>query len=571
MWGSKLRFRLAVVFVKEHGLAANIVVVDIQQNNLHIVSETLQKRLTDAPWVTCSVLKTNPDGLFDGIKADTLIYFPPIHAKRGTLDMAAVTQVLTGAASAGVVHAIVLSSAEVYGPRPHNIGFLPETRPRSYSGKNAIAQQWIVFEECAEQIFANCKLTILRPAPVLVPGGHGYFSRLFDGRVSVTLPGHDPTMQVLSPDDVIEAICLSVQKSTGGIYNVSPDGVITLRGAFGLAGIKRLMAPKMVQRLFRRRPADQLDSVRYSWTVSNKKIKTDLGFAPQKSSVAALSDFVTHTKPKVVIPQTVKNKAFDDYGLDKAYVETYRRTLFQFLRHVYWRIEYAGIENIPKQGRAVLTGVHRGLMPLDAVTTFLLIVNECQRHPRFLIHPTLIKFPFQFNFMTKLGGMIACQENADYVLEREEILGIYPEGIHGAFTHYRDAYKLGKFGRDEYVKMALRNRAPIVPFVTVGTPEIFPIFVKFNWRWWKRLTLWPCFPIAPPFPLLPVPLPSKWHIRFLEPIHIEKYYSPEAADDPAAIREITTDVRCRMQAALDEMVAKRKHIFWGSIFKEAKG
>jgi 1-acyl-sn-glycerol-3-phosphate acyltransferase len=170
--------------------------------------------------------------------------------------------------------------------------------------------------------------------------------------------------------------------------------------------------------------------------------------------------------------------------------------------------------------------------------------------------------------MTKLGGMIACQENADYVLGRDEILGIYPEGIHGAFTAYKNAYQLGKFGREEYVKIALRNRAPIVPFVTVGTPEMFPIIAKLNWRWWKRFSLWPCFPIAPPFPLLPVPLPSKWHIRFLDPIHIEKEYPPEAADDKAVVKEISARIKQRMQDAMDEMVAKRKHVFWGSIFKE---
>ena len=63
------------------------------------------------------------------------------------------------------------------------------------------------------------------------------------------------------------------------------------------------------------------------------------------------------------------------------------------------------------------------------------------------------------------------------------------------------------FGRDEFVKAALRNAVPIIPFVTVGNVEIFPVLAKLDWAWWKRLSGWPCLPIAPPFRKMTV-LPS---------------------------------------------------------------
>jgi 1-acyl-sn-glycerol-3-phosphate acyltransferase len=196
-----------------------------------------------------------------------------------------------------------------------------------------------------------------------------------------------------------------------------------------------------------------------------------------------------------------------------------------------------------------------------------LLVQNLRRYPRFLIHPGLIKFPFLFNYMTKLGGIIACQENAAYVLERDEMLGVFPEGIRGAFALYRDAYKLGKFGRDEYVKIALRHRAPIIPFITIGSAEIFPILTKIDWGWWKRATEWPAFPITPTFPFLPpIPLPAKWHTQFLPPIHIEQRYPPEAAGDPAMVRAISREVRTSMEEAIAEMLRRRKSIFYGSIF-----
>ena len=185
-----------------------------------------------------------------------------------------------------------------------------------------------------------------------------------------------------------------------------------------------------------------------------------------------------------------------------------------------------------------------------------------------MIHPTLVKFPFLFNFMTKLGGIIACQENADYVLERDEIVGIFPEGIHGAFALYKDAYRLGKLGRDEFVKIALRNQAPIIPFVTVGSAEIFPIFKKIEWRWWKRYSEWPCLPLTPTFPFLPLPLPSKWHTQFLTPIHVENLYSRSAAEDPATVRAISREVKSEMEVAIQRMLGRRKSIFYGSVFEQ---
>ena len=209
--------------------------------------------------------------------------------------------------------------------------------------------------------------------------------------------------------------------------------------------------------------------------------------------------------------------------------------------------------------------MHRGFMPFDGTMALYDLVRRLDRIPRFLIHPSLTKFPFLADFMGKLGCIMACQEAGDYVLQRDELLGVFPEGIRGAFTMYKRAYTLGKFGRDEYVRMALRNRAPILPFVTVGSAEIYPILGRVDWRWFTRYTEWPFLPVTNP-----VPLPTKWHTRFLPPMHIENEYPPEAADDPALVRKISVEVRQRMQATVDDMLLRRRRIFSGTIFDEAE-
>jgi 1-acyl-sn-glycerol-3-phosphate acyltransferase len=316
------------------------------------------------------------------------------------------------------------------------------------------------------------------------------------------------------------------------------------------------------------RSIEQLDYIRYSWTISNRKAKRDLKWEPCRSSVEALRDFRIAEAGHLTSHQ-LPSLEFDDYGMDKQYIETYGRRMFKFLHDHYWRVEVKDLHHVPREGRAVLVGVHRGFMPWDAVMALHLIVRDVGRYVRFLIHPGLIKFPFLFNFHTKLGGIVACQENADFVLKRDEILGIFPEGIKGAFLLYRDAYKLTKFGRDEFVKIALRHRAPIVPFVTVGSAEIFPILKKVNWGWWKRNTEWPTFPITPTWPFVgAIPLPSKWHTQFLQPLHIEDRYPPEAADDPEVVSAISQEVRSRMEQAIREMLRRRQSIFFGSIFED---
>lgn len=251
--------------------------------------------------------------------------------------------------------------------------------------------------------------------------------------------------------------------------------------------------------------------------------------------------------------------------MDREYIARCGRTLFKFLCDYYWRIEARGLEHLLRQGPAVLAGTHRGFMPWDGVMALHLVVRETGRVPRFLTHPGLLKFKFLANFFTRLGGVLACQESANRVLQSGQILGVYPEGVQGAFALYREAYQVRRFGHRDFVKMALRHRVPIIPFVNVGSAEALPVFAQIKSRLWTRYMDWPCIPIST-FPFVPVPLPSKWHVEFLPPVHVEQQYGPEAADDDSVVRKISQDLRSRMQQAIDEMLRRRRSVFWGSAF-----
>lgn len=458
---------------------------------------------------------------------------------------------------------LLVSSALIYGIGPGRQSLATEEYVAPGNDGRRICEQWSALEDLAcRSLSRNVRLVILRPVVVLP--SPTIFSRLLSRSLAPTIPGHDPSLQFLSLDDLAQAIDCAFERNQPGIFNVAPDDVVPLHAAVRIAGGHRLAIPRTLQRITKNTEA--LDYLRYSWTVSTEKTKNELGFSAAKSSVVALAELNARNGHRPA-PQL----RFDDFGMDKDYIQFYGKLLFRYVSDYYWRIEEKGLEHIPRQGRGVLVGVHRGFMPFDGVMALHRVVQKTGRYPRFLVHPGLLKFPFLAIFMTRLGGVVAWRQSADRILQDDELLGIFPEGIQGAFSYYRNVYQLKEFGRDAYVKIALRNRAPLIPFVTVGSAEIFPILAKIKSRLWTRYSDWPCLPITPTFPLLPLPLPSKWHTQFLPPIHIEKQYPPEAAQDSSVVKAISLDVRTRMQQAINEMLSRRRSVFFGSIFQEEAG
>jgi 1-acyl-sn-glycerol-3-phosphate acyltransferase/nucleoside-diphosphate-sugar epimerase len=532
------------------------------------IAESLVEALSGSPHVElCERVSHDPQRIEAAAfsRYDTVVC-SPLHSGNASTgpDVTIAREVCARLASLPLKQAIVLGSAAVYSPSHQNAGLLDETTfiPE---GRSEIADGWREVEQFSTQIGEKSGApppvhTILRSAAVL--DGEDYFSRLLTGRVAITYPGHDPTIQLLSVRDLAGAVAAVVEHRAGGVYNVAPAAGIPLKAALRVAGVPRLPLGRLAQNAVRAvassaslsAPPDQLKYIQFSWTVSGDKLRRETGFVPALTSEQAILDLTGGGKPAT--------GDYDEFGMDAPYIRRYCTHLFHLLHEMYWRVEIDGIEHIPERGRGVLVGMHRGFMPFDGVMALYALVTKRNRIPRFLIHPSLTKFPFLADFMAKLGGIMACQENGDWVLQRDELLGVFPEGIRGAFTMYDRAYTLGKFGRDEFVRMALRNRAPIYPFVTVGSAEIYPILKRVDWSWFKRYTEWPFLPIT----AAPFPLPSKWHTQFLPPMHIEQEYGPEAAENAKTVHRISLEVRQRMQASIDEMLLRRKSIFYGSIF-----
>jgi 1-acyl-sn-glycerol-3-phosphate acyltransferase len=277
-----------------------------------------------------------------------------------------------------------------------------------------------------------------------------------------------------------------------------------------------------------------------------------------------LAEFLRNKKggrPDLLAPR------YDDYGLDVDYIRAWGGW-FSFLRNVYWRIEHEGMENIPQTGAAMFVSNHRGFMPLDAVMHLSLIMTHRGRIPRFLIIPLLLRTPYMCNFLTKLGGVIASQENAARLFAAGELVGIFPEGIRGTFSPYKTTYKLRDFSRSQFAKIAIENQVPIVPCAVIGHAEIFPIIGRIDSSFVVKEIGWPYLPIAPMFPLAPIPFPSKWHVRLLEPVGMQGLRAADA-ENAKLVRDFARYIQEIMQRNIDDMLPKRKSVFWGKVLTGA--
>ena len=253
----------------------------------------------------------------------------------------------------------------------------------------------------------------------------------------------------------------------------------------------------------------------------------------------------------------------DDFGFDTAYTASVQGPGVWVYRN-YFRVDTDGVENVPARGRALLVANHAGVVPYDGAMIRLAVLAEHSepRHARMLVADWAFALPFLGMFLQKTGNVVAHPDNATELLERDELVGVFPEGIKGATKRFADRYRVRRFGRGGFIQVALRTGAPIIPVAVVGSEEIHPVL--FDIPAVAEVLGLPAFPVTPTWPLLgplgAVPLPSKWIISFGEPIRLDGY-GPEDATDPATVLDLSERVRSRIQVRLHELLGKRRSAF----------
>jgi 1-acyl-sn-glycerol-3-phosphate acyltransferase len=253
----------------------------------------------------------------------------------------------------------------------------------------------------------------------------------------------------------------------------------------------------------------------------------------------------------------------DDWGFDEEFAEA-ALPFLEFMYDRWWRVHAEGVENVPSHGRVLLVANHAGIMPWDATMMGVAMMREhpLPRPPRFLVLDWAFDLPYVSVAMRKLGGVPASPFNAIRLLEEDQLVAVFPEGVKGAGKPYRERYRVQRFGRGGFIEIALRTGAPIVPVAVVGSEEIHPKLAESDLL--ARVTGAPYFPITPTFPLLGplgvVPLPSRWRLEFGPPVDLSEL-GPDAAGDRALVLELSEHVRELIQRMVYENLVKRRHAF----------
>lgn len=255
----------------------------------------------------------------------------------------------------------------------------------------------------------------------------------------------------------------------------------------------------------------------------------------------------------------------DEWGLDWEFLEAVR-PFFDFLYSTYWRVETAGIENIPTEGRALLVANHSGQLPWDGTMVGLSVLREhpANRLVRTLYAAWFPTLPFFSAMFVKLGQALATEENGIRLLEQDQVVAVFPEGYKGVGKLFKDRYRLARFGRGGFIRMALKAQAPIIPVSIVGAEETYISLVKSDTL--AKMVGFPYFPISPTFPWLGllgfIPLPTKWYIDYGQPIPVESY-GPGAESNHMLVSQLTDQVRNVVQDMIYTRLAQRKSVFLG--------
>ncbi|MGC8463832.1 MAG: lysophospholipid acyltransferase family protein [Acidimicrobiales bacterium] len=336
-----------------------------------------------------------------------------------------------------------------------------------------------------------------------------------------------------------------------------------------------------------RRPARSPSSVRSTATVDADAV--DLGNAPpspppgggrpvgtgpgtSQRSTEGRAAAATTSLP-VPVPPAAPGAAdaprlsdVDEWGRSER-VRSLARRLYDPVYRYWFRVEWEGLERIPRTGGALLVANHAGAIPPDAPVIMHGIERELGRPVYGLADSFFRTVPVVGTLWSRTGGVPAHPDNAYRLLhDRQELVLVFPEGTKGPSKRYADRYRLRRFGRGGFVEIAMRAGVPVVPIAVVGAEEAMPVLFR-SYHLARALRL-PYFPVTANMvafgPLLGAVtyFPTKLRLRVLEPVTfdvepgLERYSKSRVMDE-------AEQVRSRLQDALHDVLRERRSVFFG--------
>ncbi len=249
------------------------------------------------------------EAVFRGRGFDAVVHLNVMHdprassAEHHSFNIQGTNRVMDYCVRHGVKKLILLSSANVYGPRPDNTQFLTEDAPLMGGERFSEIRDLIGVDMLGQSFFWKhpaVKTVILRPVHIIgaVRNAPSNYLRL---RRPWVLAGFDPMIQVIHELDLARAIEAALQPNVEGVFNVAGCDPAPLSHLVTLAGgepwvVPHPLAGPILRRLWRYRltsfPAPELDHLRYVCMVDGGRARDVLGFRAQHG----LEDTMAHLR-----------------------------------------------------------------------------------------------------------------------------------------------------------------------------------------------------------------------------------------------------------------------------------
>jgi UDP-glucose 4-epimerase len=211
------------------------------------------------------------------------------------IDVNGTHNMLEAASQAAVDHVLVTSSTTAYGAFPDNPVPITEDWPvrgvaafeyaRDKTESDRLCQLWALRHP-------ERTMTIVRPCIVFGPNVDNYLVRIWTkAPFQPDFGGNlDQLIQFVHEDDLVDALIGLLDGGHAGAFNVTGDGVMTMRETADVLGAKVRKMPLRLARAIGRAtwrlgqsetPPGQIEFAMNPWVCSNEKVKETLGWQPR--------------------------------------------------------------------------------------------------------------------------------------------------------------------------------------------------------------------------------------------------------------------------------------------------
>lgn len=226
------------------------------------------------------------------------------------IDVNGTRNVLDACVAGGVRRIVVTSSGAAYGYHADNPAWIDEHDPLRGNPEFAYSDHKRQVEELLagyRRRHPALRQLVLRPGTVLGEHTDNQITALFERKRLLAIAGAASPFVFIWDQDVVAIIAEGVERGVEGIYNLAGDGALGVAELAAIMGKPVLTLPVGLLRgllalghalgLSRHSPA-QINFLRYRPVLSNRRLKEEFGYLPEKTSEQVFRLFVVNARAR---------------------------------------------------------------------------------------------------------------------------------------------------------------------------------------------------------------------------------------------------------------------------------